>query len=237
MSEVDGVWRLNGAKRYIGNGVRASFGVVIARRSPGPLGITAAIVDTSAPGFHAEAIPTSGLRAARLSALSFTDVPIPANRVLGHHLPASRRGMRGVVRTFNQLRPGVAALAVGVAGAALDYVRANRRTLSSMQQHELQVLQMRITAARELVYRAAMAVDADPDNGSLGSAAKARAAALVEQATLLAPRFFGAGARLEHPMIDKLARDARGFEFMEGTSNVQKLTLFQGYIKGKVSHV
>jgi len=140
------------------------------------------------------------------------------------------------VRTFNQLRPGVAALAVGVAGAALDYVKANRRMLSSVQRHELQVLEMRIAGARELVYRAALAVDADPDAGALGSAAKARSAALAEQATLLAPRFFGAGARLEHPMIDKLARDARGFEFMEGTSNVQKLTLFQGYLKGKLSH-
>jgi alkylation response protein AidB-like acyl-CoA dehydrogenase len=236
-SEVDGPWRLNGAKRYIGNGVRASIGVVIGRRSPGPLGITAAIVDTSAPGFHAEIIPTSGLRAARLSALTFTDVPIPADRILGRHLPASKRGMRGVVRTFNQLRPGVAALAVGVAGAALDYVKANRRMLSAVQRHELQVLEMRIATTRELVYRAAIAVDADPDAGAIGSAAKARAAALAEQATLLAPRFFGAGARLEHPMIDKLARDARGFEFMEGTSNVQKLTLFQGYLKGKVSHV
>ncbi len=235
-STVGESWRLNGAKRYIGNGVRASIGVVIGRRSPGPLGITAAIVDTSAPGFRAEVIPTSGLRAARLSALSFADVPIPAERILGRHLPASKRGMRGVVRTFNQLRPGVAALAVGVAGAALDYVKANRRMLSSVQRHELQVLEMRIAGARELVYRAALAVDADPDAGALGSAAKARSAALAEQATLLAPRFFGAGARLEHPMIDKLARDARGFEFMEGTSNVQKLTLFQGYLKGKLSH-
>jgi alkylation response protein AidB-like acyl-CoA dehydrogenase len=234
---VDGVWRVNGAKRYIGNGVRASFGVVIARRSAGPLGITAAIVDTNAPGFHAEHIPTSGLRAALLSALTFDDVPIPEHRVLGRHLPASRRGMRGVVRTFNQLRPGVAALAVGVAGAALDYVLANRRTLSAVQRHELDVLRMRVDGARELVRRAAIAVDADPDNGSLGSAAKARAAALAEQATLLAPRFFGAGARLEHPMIDKLARDARGFEFMEGTSNVQKLTLFQGHVTGKLSNV
>ena len=236
-SEEDRGWRLNGAKRYIGNGVRASIGVVIARRSSGPLGITAAIVDTGAPGFHADVIQTSGLRAARLSALSFTDVPIPADRILGRHLPASRRGMRGVTRTFNQLRPGVAALAVGVAGAALDYVKVNRRTLSSIQRHELQVLEMRVAAARELVYRAAIAVDADADDGSLGSAAKARAASLAEQVTLVAPRFFGIGARLEHPMIDKLARDARGFEFMEGTSNVQKLTLFQGYLKGKASHV
>ena len=235
-SGTDDTWLLNGAKRYIGNGVRASIGVVIARRAPGPLGIVAAIVDTAAPGFHAEHIPTSGLRGAMLSALTFTDVPVPADRILGRHLPASRRGMRGVVRTFNRLRPGVAALAVGVAGAALDYVRANRRTLSVIQRHELDVLEMRVTGTRELVRRAAIAVDADADNGALGSAAKARAAALVEQVTMVAPRFFGAGARFEHPMIDKLARDARGFEFMEGTSNVQKLTLFQGHIRGRLSH-
>jgi alkylation response protein AidB-like acyl-CoA dehydrogenase len=235
-SQAAGTWLLSGAKRYIGNGVRAELGVVIARRSTGPLGITAALVDTSAPGFAATAIPTVGLRAARLSALTLTDIQVPDDRILGRHLSASRRGMRGVVRTFNQIRPGVAALAVGLAAAALDYVRANRRTLSASQRHEMEKFDHRIAAVRQLIYRAAVAVDADADNGLIGSAAKARAAALAEQASLFAPQFFGQGARLDHPMLDKLARDARGFEFMEGTSNIQKLTLFHGFAKGRLAH-
>lgn len=231
-----GGWSLNGGKRYIGNGVRASLGAVIARSSDGPLGITAALVDTGDPGFTATCIPTVGLRAARLSALTFRDVAVPHERILGRHLPASHRGMRAVQATFNQLRPGVAALAVGTAEAALDYVRAHRPMLSQAGRDDLDRFSGRIEAVRRLVHRAAAQVDADPADGLLASAAKARAARLAEQATLFALGFFGPGARLDHPMLDKLARDARGLEFMEGTSTVQKLMLAQGYLRGRLAH-
>lgn len=233
---TDGTWLLSGAKRYIGNAVRAALGVVIARRSAGPLGITAVLVDTSDPGFTASAIPTVGLRAARLSAITLADVQVPADRVLGRHLPASKRGLQAVVRTFNQLRPGVAALAVGTAAASLDYVRKHAGPLRSADAEALVDFERRIEAVRQLVRAAAVTVDADQANGSVGSAAKARATRLAEQATLFAPRFFGPGARIDHPMLDKLARDARGLEFMEGTSNIQKLTLFQSYAKGRLAH-
>jgi len=229
-------WVLNGHKRYIGNAVRASLGVVIARSSDGPLGITAALVDTGDPGFTASAIPTVGLRAARLSAISLDDVPVPDERILGRHLPASRRGLRAVLATFTQLRPGVAALAVGTAEAALDYVREHRRALRPAERDDLDRFSGRIGAVRQLVYRAAAEVDAGPGNGLLASAAKARAAPLAEQATMFALGFFGPGARLDHPMLDKLARDARGLEFMEGTSTVQKLMLAQGYLRGQLAH-
>ncbi|MEN3307785.1 MAG: hypothetical protein V7603_3987 [Micromonosporaceae bacterium] len=237
LTRVPGGWSLHGHKRYIGNGVRAPFGVVVARHGAGPLAITAVVVDTAAPGFAAEPIPTVGLRAARLSALTFDGVYVPDEMVLGRHLTASRRGMRAAVRTFNQLRPGVAALALGVAAAATDYVRQYRPRLTTVEQAVLIELEQRIVAVRQLVYRAAIAVDRDTGDGYLGSAAKARAAALAEDATLAAPRFFGPGALLDHPVLDKLARDARGFEFMEGTSNIQRLNLFQGFTQGRLANV
>ena len=61
-----------------------------------------------------------------------------------------------------------------------------------------------------------------------------RASRLAEEATLEALGHFGPGARLEHPLLDKLARDARGVEFMEGTANIQKLNLFTGLIQGRL---
>ncbi len=231
-----GGWRLNGAKRYIGNGVRASVGTVIARQSEGPLGVTAVLIETSAPGFTATAIATVGLRAALLSAITLSDFAITGDRVLGRHLSASRRGMRAVVQTLNQLRPGVAAIAVGISAAAIDYVHTHRKTLRAAEQHELERFESQLTAVRQLIYRAAVSIDMDPDNGMLASAAKARAASLAEQVTLFAPRLFGPGARIDHPMLDKLARDARGTDYMEGTSNIQKLTLFGGYIRGRLAH-
>jgi alkylation response protein AidB-like acyl-CoA dehydrogenase len=79
-------------------------------------------------------------------------------------------------------------------------------------------------------------VDADPADGALASAAKARAARLAEDVTLSALEFFGTGARLENPLLDKLARDARGLEFMEGTGHVHRLLVSHHVIRGRRGH-
>jgi acyl-CoA dehydrogenase len=225
---------LTGAKRYIGNASRAQLGVVFARDRPGPIGARAVLVDTADPGFHAEPIPTIGLRGAQISAVTLTDVRIPADRMLGRHLSPTRRGVWSGVQMFNQLRPGVAAIALGVARAAHSYIRENRRDLRGAERDIAQRLELRIEGVRRLVYRAAAEVDANPASGYLASAAKARACRLAEIATSQAFGFFGVGARLDHPMLDKLARDARGVEFMEGTGNIQRLNVFQGLVQSKL---
>jgi alkylation response protein AidB-like acyl-CoA dehydrogenase len=142
--------------------------------------------------------------------------------------------MWAFVQTFNLLRPGVAAIALGIARAAHEYVVTHRSALRRSEQERLDELARRIDGARRLVHLAAAAVDARTGDGYLASAAKVRAAQLAADATTLACTFFGAGARLEHPVLDKLVRDARGMEFIEGTGNMQKLNLFQGLFTGKL---
>jgi alkylation response protein AidB-like acyl-CoA dehydrogenase len=180
------------------------------------------------------ALETIGLRGARISAIKMDDVEIPPERFLGRHLSPSRRGMWAFVQTFNLLRPGVAAIALGIARAAHEYVVAHRSALRRSEQESLDELARRVDGARRLVHLAAAAVDARTGDGYLASAAKVRAAQLAHDATQQACAFFGAGARLEHPMLDKLVRDARGMEFIEGTGNMQKLNLFQGLFTGKL---
>jgi acyl-CoA dehydrogenase len=225
----DGGGVLNGAKRYIGNGARAEFGVVFCRTGKGPLGVTAVIVDAASAGFAAEPIPTIGLRGAQISALTFDDVEVPADRVLGRHLPATRRGLWSAVRTFNLLRPGVAAIALGIAGAALDYAEAEYGRPRIDERNRLDAFRRQTAAVRELTWRAALAADRDPSDGRLASAAKYKAARLAEQATLAACELLGPGARLEHPLLDKFVRDARGVEFMEGAGDIQRLNIFHGF--------
>jgi alkylation response protein AidB-like acyl-CoA dehydrogenase len=225
---------LSGAKKYVGNAARASVGVVFARTRPGPLGITAVLVETSAPGYSAVPIDTVGLRGARISEITLDGMEISPDRMLGRHLSRAQRGMWACVQTFNRLRPGVAALALGIARAAYEYVLANRVSPRRAEQDRLDLLGRRINGTRSLIHMAAAAVDARGDEGHLASAAKARACQLAEEATLEACGYFGPGARLEHPLLDKLARDARGVEFMEGTGNMQKLNLFQGLLMGKL---
>jgi alkylation response protein AidB-like acyl-CoA dehydrogenase len=234
LTSVAGGALLSGEKRYVGNASRAQLGVVFARSRPGPLGISAVLVDTEHTGFRAEPLDTIGLRGAQISSIAMDSVEIPEERFLGRHLPPTRRGVWGFVQTFNMLRPGVAAIALGIARAACEYVTEHRGTLRSGEQERLDGLRLRVDAARHLVHAAAQEVDARGSDGHLASAAKLRAARLAEDVTMAACTFFGPGARLAHPLLDKLARDARAMEFLEGTSNIQKLNLFQGLLSGKV---
>ncbi|MFE7524844.1 acyl-CoA dehydrogenase family protein [Kitasatospora sp. NPDC057542] len=226
-------WRLTGAKRYVGNAARARLGAVFARTGKGPLGVSAVLVDTDAPGFTAEPIETLGLRAAQLGAITLDSVEVAPERLLGRHLPASRRGMAGWLRTFNRLRPVVASMGVGLARAAHEYTLANRRRFSAEEQSRVEAVARRIESVRRLTRRAAAAVDADPGAGELANIAKLRAARLAEDVTLGALDFFGPAARVRHPVLEKLARDARGIEFMEGTGNIQRLSIFNRIAKGR----
>ncbi|GAA3283560.1 acyl-CoA/acyl-ACP dehydrogenase [Dactylosporangium vinaceum] len=233
----DGGVTVEGEKRYIGNAARAQLAVVFGRTAPGPFGIGAVMLDTTAPGFTAHRIPTIGLRGLMLSAIRLDGVAIPPEQVLGRHLSPSRRGMWGFIRTFNLLRPAVAAIALGIARAAWRYVNDNRRDLTASERHDLDRLRCRLDGTRRLVTLAASAVDERPEDGHLASAAKLSGARLAIDATTLACSYFGPGARLEHPLLDKLARDARATEFLEGTSHMQLLNLAHATVAGRLDPV
>ncbi|GGM08925.1 MULTISPECIES: acyl-CoA dehydrogenase family protein [Micromonospora] len=231
--EADGLL-LTGVKRFVGNGARARIGVVFARRHAGPLGVVAVLVDTDRPGFTAVPLPTLGLRGLQLSELRMTEVPIAGADLLGRHRSATRQGMWAATRTFNRYRPVVSGLALGVAQAGYDLVVAARHRFRSDERHLLADWARRLTGTRALVLAAAHAADRDPGDGTLASAAKIRATRLAEEITTSAVRLLGPGARWEHPLLDKLVRDARAFEFMEGTGNIQRLNLAQGYLQGRL---
>ncbi|MFI2663571.1 acyl-CoA dehydrogenase family protein [Micromonospora carbonacea] len=231
-ADPDGPARLNGVKRYVGNAGRAEFGVVFARTGPGPLGFAAVLVDASAPGFATTPVRTIGVRGAGLGEITLDDVELTPDRVLGAHLRPSRRGMAAWLRTFNLLRPAVAVMGVGVARAAYEYVLAERSSLRVAERLRLERMERAIATTRRMLRAAAAAVDHDPSAGHLASAAKATSARLAERVTLAALDFFGPGARLEHPLLDKLVRDAGSVEYMEGTSNIQRLGVFGGLLRG-----
>jgi alkylation response protein AidB-like acyl-CoA dehydrogenase len=225
---------LTGRKRYVGNGARAELAVVFARCAPGPLGVTAVLVDTAAPGFTATPLRTTGLRGAQLAALAMDGVAVPDDDVLGRHLSPTRRGMWACTRTFDRLRPAVAAVAVGIARAAYAYVLANRTRPGKAEQDRIERLGARIEAVRDLVRHAAAAVDHHSSGGYVASAAKASACRLAEEVTLAACGFFGPAARVEHSTLDRLVQDARGVEYMEGTRTMQKLNVSQGFLSGRL---
>jgi acyl-CoA dehydrogenase len=226
---------LNGTKRYIGNGARGFVGFVFCRRSgaTGPLGIEAVRLSAGAEGFEAEPLATLGLRGAGLSELRFRNVKVREQDIIGRRQTSVRRGFLGAVRTFDLFRPGVGAMALGVARAAYDYVRLEHRSPNAADAATLEQLGERIRGARALIWGAARAIDAGQLMGSLSSAAKLTAVRLAEDANRTLLRMLGPNARFDHPLMDKFDRDARGFEFMEGMSDMQRQNVAQGFLARK----
>jgi alkylation response protein AidB-like acyl-CoA dehydrogenase len=224
-------WVLNGEKCYIGNGARAQIGVVFCRRAPGPWGIDAVLVDPDRPGFTGELLPSLGLRGARISRLRFDDVHVPNESVLGAHLPASRRGLHAAMRILYRFRPGIAAMALGCAQAACDYLVRERPALPKSGRTRLENLLDRVAAVRLLIHRVAADIDRGAVNVHRIGAVKAQGARLAEESTLLAAELLGPASLIEHPWLEKACRDVRAFEIMEGTANLQRLSVFQGLLK------
>jgi alkylation response protein AidB-like acyl-CoA dehydrogenase len=213
-----GDYRLNGEKRYVGNGSRGGIGVVFGRSGASPLTIRAAILRRPTPGFTAQPLDMVGMRGLRISAMQFENVAIAREHVLGAHLPASRRGMWGAGRTFNVIRLQIAAIALGTGFGALDYVREQRPGWDGTE-----LVGARLEAARALLYDAAVEVDRSPDDRRPASIAKLHTTALAMRTTRWAAAALGPGSLLEHPLLEKWCRDVHAFEFMDGTSNILRL--------------
>ncbi|MCE7003222.1 acyl-CoA/acyl-ACP dehydrogenase [Kibdelosporangium philippinense] len=222
---------LHGDKRYIGNGASAQIGVVFCRRAPGPFGIEAVLIDTAAPGFSGRRLPTVGLAGVRTGELAFRGVRVTPEMILGADRKPSRRGVHGIRETMLRYRPLLTAMAVGVADAVVDYVRAQRRRLSTCDTARVDELAGRVHLARARVREVAAAVDAGQPDLPGTSSAKLTAVRLAEEATLLAVELLGATALLEHPWLAKTYRDVRAFEFMDGVGDIHRLLVFQGLLR------
>jgi alkylation response protein AidB-like acyl-CoA dehydrogenase len=218
-------WVLNGEKCYVTNGGIAELTVVFARTEAG---IGAFLVERDDPGV----VPGRkelklGLRSSYTGSLVLEDARIPADRLLGD----DGEGFLVAMDFFEHSRPQVAAGAVGVARAAFehatDYARERKafgKPLLAKQgvSFKLAEMAMEIEAARLLVWRACAACDAGEDAGLLGSYAKAFAADTAMKATTDAVQVLGgAGIMRDHP-VEKWLRDAKVFQIVEGTSEIQR---------------
>jgi alkylation response protein AidB-like acyl-CoA dehydrogenase len=222
-----GGWLLSGAKRYIGSGARGGIGVVFGRTGPSVLSIRAALVELPAPGWHATRLGMVGLRGACLSELSLDQVPVAPGMLLGEHLPATRRGIWGAIKTFNNMRIQIASLAIGTALAITEYVAEQHKGA-----RDLDLTRSRVMAARELVFAAAARLDAKPEHGYHASVAKLSATREAIRTARWAAVALGPAGLIEHPLVEKWGRDVCAFEFMDGTSNIQRLNVAHGYLAG-----
>ena len=216
---------LSGEKVYITNGGIAELTIVFAKLDGA---ITAFIVERDDPGVSAGRKERKlGLRASYTGSLVLDEARIPADRLLGEE----GQGFVVAMDFFELSRPQVAAAAVGVARAAFEaataYARERQafgRPLIAKQgiSFKLAEMAMEIEAARLLVWRAAAAIDAGRDAGLFGSFAKAFAGdCAMRVATDAVQVLGGAGIMRDHP-VEKWLRDAKVFQIVEGTSEIQR---------------
>ena len=221
---------LNGEKCYITNGGIAELTVVFAKLDGA---VTAFLVEAGDVGVSAgRKEPKLGLRASYTGSILFDDARLPADRLLGEE----GGGLAIAMDFFMHSRPQVAASALGVARAAFEYATAyaNERQafgkpLIAKQgvSFKLAEMGMRVEASRLLVWRAAAAIDAGEDAGLLGSYAKAFAADSAMWVTTEAVQVLGgAGIMRDHP-VERWLRDAKVFQIVEGTSEIQRHIIVQ----------
>lgn len=229
-------YEIHGEKWLVGHGADAEIGTLVARTSTGPLGITTIlltpdVLQNVGNTFYKEHLEVVGLRGARLSRFIFNGLTVHSSNILGHHLSPMHRGMMALMKTFNRMRPGVAAFALGHAQAIIDYVKINS-TLIKEQIVQVDLLDAEIMVTRLMLYQAALRTENNPDESAYASVAKAKATVIAEKVMKFAINLFGA-KYLEHPLLMKWQRDVYGYEYMEGTSHIQLKNVCQGYLNQK----
>jgi acyl-CoA dehydrogenase len=220
-----GEYVLNGEKCYLTNGGIAELTLVFAKVDDR---VSAFLVERGDPGVSAGRKETKlGLRASYTGSLVLADARVPADRLVGEE----GQGWELAFDFFEASRPQVAAAAVGLARAAFEHAAAYAterhafgRPLVARQgvSFKLADMGMEIEAARLLVWRACEAVDRGDDASLLGSYAKAYAADVAMRVTTEAVQVLGgAGVMRDHP-VEKWFRDAKVFQIVEGTSEIQR---------------
>jgi acyl-CoA dehydrogenase len=241
-------WVLNGEKIFCTNGKLAleeSNGIVVVwatiDRSAGRAGMKPFVVEAGTPGVRIEKQEIKhGIRASDTVAIVLDNARIPFDNLLGsaeirQRDDESAKGFKGAMATFDASRPLIAASAMGVGRAALDFVKekladAGIEIPYDKPYHELtavqrDVLEMeaQIKAGWLLTLRAASMFDHGQRNNLEASMAKAKAGKVVTWVTQKAVEILGPLGYSREWLVEKWMRDAKINDIYEGTGQINTL--------------
>jgi acyl-CoA dehydrogenase len=238
-AELDGEeYVLNGEKIYVTSGERAELVVVWASldRSKGRAAIKSFIVERSNPGMKLDRLEHKlGIRASDTAAFRLEDCRVPKEALLGNPEIDVKQGFGGAMQTFDNTRPLVAAMAVGVARASLEETRSQlaeagvqiEYSTPALCQHAAaaRFIQMEADyeAARLLTLQAAWMADNGKPNSLQASMAKAKAGRTCVEVALGCVELCGSLGYGENELLEKWARDAKILDIFEGTQQIQLL--------------
>ncbi|HEV8712221.1 MAG TPA: acyl-CoA dehydrogenase family protein [Candidatus Binatia bacterium] len=239
-------WVLNGTKIFCTSGLMAvekseGFVVVWATvdKSAGRAGIKAFLVDHHTPGMTVAKVENKlGIRASDTATLVFEDCRIPLDNILGSpEVQQSTEGFKGAMATFDATRPIVAASAIGIGRAAVDFVReALAKDGITIRYHvpptklttierDFMEMEANLQAARLLTWRAAWMMDQEIHNNLEASMAKAKAGLAVTQVTQKAVELLGPLGYSRKLLLEKWMRDAKINDIFEGTQQINLLII------------
>jgi acyl-CoA dehydrogenase len=239
-------WVLNGTKIFCTSGLMAvekSEGFVVVwatvNKSAGRAGIKAFVVEHHTPGMTvAKCENKLGIRASDTAMLVFEDCRIPLDNILGSpEVQHSTEGFKGVMATFDATRPLVAASAIGIARAAVDFVREALQkagveiryhvppTKMTTVERDFIDMESDLHAARLLTWRAAWMIDQGMRNSLEASMAKAKAGLMVTRVTQKAVELLGPLGYSRKLLLEKWMRDAKINDIFEGTQQINLLII------------
>ena len=234
---ANGDWVINGKKSWITSGMVARYIILFAITTPGigAKGVSAFIIDTQLPGFHAgKSEPKLGIRASATCEIEFTDYVCPKENLLGEEGKGFAMGMS----LLDAGRIGIASQAVGIARAAYEASvqwsrdrKAFGQPIGTFQMTQAKIADMKckLDAAMLLTLRAAWTKgEVEKNGGRFGTEASMAKLMASEAAMWISHQAVqihgGMGYSREMP-LERYFRDAKITEIYEGTSEIQRIVI------------
>ncbi len=225
-------WRINGTKTFITNGSHADWYTVYAKtdKDAGDQGISAFVVPREAGVSVDKKEDKLGQRASDTATISFDDVEVPADHLLGEE----NKGFKLAMMALDRTRPGVAAMAVGIGRAAMEFASEYSKErvqfgvpISMHQAIQFMIADMatKVEAARLLVWQSGALLDQGKRNTLACSHAKRFAADSAMEIAVDAVQVYGGYGFIKEYPVEKLMRDAKIMQLYEGTSQIQRLVI------------
>jgi acyl-CoA dehydrogenase len=225
-------WVLNGSKCFITNGEYANWYTVYAKtdKDAGHRGISCFIVPRDAGVVVDKHEDKMGQRASNTATISFNDVEIPLDHLVGEE----NKGFKIAMMTLDRTRPGVAAMGVGVGRAAMEmaieYSKERVQFGVPIAMHEaiqfiIADMATKVHLGRLATYNSAVLIDQGKRNTIESSHAKRFTADAAMEITTDAVQVFGGYGFIKEYKVEKLMRDAKILQLYEGTAQIQRLVI------------
>jgi acyl-CoA dehydrogenase len=231
---------INGSKCFITNGGYADWFTVYAKtdKDAGHRGISAFVVPKDDTVIVDKKEDKMGQRASNTATITFNDTEIPAENLLGEE----NKGFKLAMMTLDRTRPGVAAMAVGIARAAFEFAAEYSKErvqfgvpIAMHQAVAFMIADMatKVEAGRLLVWQSAVQLDQGMRNTLASSHAKRFSADSAMEVTVDAVQVYGGYGFIKEYPVEKLMRDAKIMQLYEGTSQIQRLVIAKEVLMGR----